>query len=91
MFGSYGAAPASLGVAFVSQASIENGLAKRAQIRRKLSSVKNARPLTKASFRHNQASPRVYVDPATLDVEIDGVPVDLPPAESLPLTQRYFV
>ena len=63
MFGSYGAAPASLGVAFVSQASIDNGLAKRVQLRRKLSGVKNARPLTKASFHRNQASPKVQVDP----------------------------
>jgi urease subunit alpha len=91
MFGSYGAAPASLGVAFVSQASIDNGLAKRLPIRRKLSGVKNARPLTKANFLHNQASPRVRVDPSSLNVEIDGKPVDLPPAETLPLTQRYFL
>jgi urease subunit alpha len=91
MFGSYGAAPASLGVAFVSQASIDNGLAKRVQLRRKLSPVQNARPLTKASFRYNQASPRVHVDPSSLEVEIDGKLVDLPPAETLPLTQRYFL
>ena len=91
MFGSYGAAPASLGVAFVSQASIDNGLAKRVQLRRKLSGVKNARPITKANFLHNQASPQVHVDPSSLNVEIDGKPVDLPPAETLPLTQRYFM
>jgi urease subunit alpha len=91
MFGAYGAAPASLGVAFVSRASIENGLAKRVQLRRRLSPVQHARPLTKASFRFNQASPKVRVDPSTLDVEIDGRPVDLPPAETLPLTQRYFI
>jgi urease subunit alpha len=91
MFGSYGAAPASLGVAFVSQASIDNGLAKRVQLRRRLSPVRNARPLTKQRFRYNQASPKVHVDPSTLNVEIDGQPVDLPPAETLPLTQRYFI
>jgi urease subunit alpha len=78
-------------VAFVSQASIDNGLAKRVQLRRRLSPGKNARPLTKASFLHNQASPKVQVDPTTLNVEIDGQPVDLPPAETLPLTQRYFL
>jgi urease subunit alpha len=78
-------------VAFVSRASIENGLAKRVQLRRTLSPVTNARPLTKQRFRYNQASPKVHVDPSTLDVEIDGTPVDLPPAETLPLTQRYFL
>ncbi len=91
MFGAYGAAPASLGVAFVSQASIENGLANRVQLRRRLVPVKHARPLTKASFLHNQTSPDVKVDPETLDVAIDGKAVDLPPAETLPLTQRYFI
>jgi urease subunit alpha len=91
MFGSHGAAPASLGVAFVSQAAIDNELASRVQLRRRLVPVKHARPLTKASFVRNQASPAVRVSPDTLEVEIDGRPVDLPPAETLPLTQRYFL
>ena len=91
MFGSFGQAPASLGVAFVSQASIDNGLAGRVSLRRRLAPVKNARPLSKAHFHHNHASPAVRVDPETLDVTIDGRPVDLPPAETLPLTQRYFL
>ncbi len=91
MFGSFGAAPASLGVAFVSQASIDNGLAKRVALRRRLVAVQNARRLTKANFFHNQASPAVRVDRETLDVTIDGRLVDLPPAETLPLTQRYFL
>jgi urease subunit alpha len=91
MFGSYGAAPSSLGVAFVSQAAIDNGLAKRVSLRRRLVPVKNARPITKQDFLHNQASPDVKVSPDTLDVTIDGKAVDLPPAETLPLTQRYFL
>jgi len=91
MFGSHGTAPASLGVAFVSQAAIDNGLATRVALRRRLSPVTRARPLTKADFIRNDASPTVRVDPQTLDVEIDGHPVDLPPAETLPLTQRYFL
>ncbi|MCC6176383.1 MAG: urease subunit alpha [Chloroflexi bacterium] len=91
MFGSHGAAPASLGVAFVSQAAIDNGLAKRVNLRRRLSPVKHARPLTKLNFVRNQATPAVKVSPDTLEVEIDGKPVDLPPAETLPLTQRYFL
>ena len=91
MFGAFGSAPASLGVAFVSQAAIDNGLARRVSLRRRLAPVRNARPLTKAAFPRNTASPDVRVDPATLDVQIDGRPVDLPPAETLPLTQRYFL
>jgi urease subunit alpha len=91
MFGAFGVAPASLGVAFVSQASVDNGLARRVSIRRRLVPVRNARRLTKAHFVGNTASPAVRVDPRTLDVTIDGRPVALPPAETLPLTQRYLL
>ncbi len=91
MFGAYGSAPASLGCAFVSRAAIDNGLDKRVGLRRRLVAVRDARPLTKAAFSRNGASPLVRVDPATLDVQIDGQPVNLPPAETLPLTQRYFL
>jgi urease subunit alpha len=60
-------------------------------VRRRLVPVRNARWLTKAAFVGNTASPAVRVDPATLEVTIDGRPVELPPAETLPLTQRYFL
>lgn len=91
MFGSYGLAPASLGVAFVSQAGIDSGLAGRLKIRRRLSAVRNSRHLTKADLVLNNASPQVRVAPDSLEVEIDGVGVDLPPAEVLPMTNRYFL
>jgi urease subunit alpha len=91
MFGSYGLAPASLGVAFVGQAAIDSGLAGRLKIRRRLSAVRNSRNLTKNDLVLNTASPKVRVAPDSLEVEIDGRPVDLPPAEVLPLTNRYFL
>jgi urease subunit alpha len=91
MFGALGSAPASLGVAFVSQASIDAGLATKLGVRRRLSAVRDSRRLTKADFLHNNASPHVRVAPDTLEVEIDGRPVDLPPAEVLPMTARYFL
>lgn len=91
MFGSYGAAPASLGVAFVGQAAIDAGLAGKLNLRRRLSAVRNSRNLTKADFIRNTASPSVRVSPDSLNVTINGRPVDLPPAEVLPLTNRYFL
>jgi urease subunit alpha len=91
MFGAQGLAPASLGVAFVGQAAIDSGLAARLGIRRRLSAVRDARGLTKADMVLNGASPQVRVSPDTLEVEIDGRPVDLPPAEVLPMTNRYFL
>ncbi len=91
MFGAQGSAPASLGVAFVAQAALDSGLADRLGIRRRLTAVRGARHLTKRDLVRNDASPQVRVDPGSLDVTIDGRPVDLPPARSLPLTGRYFL
>lgn len=91
MFGHLGDAPASLGVAFVSRAAIDGGLARRLPLRRRLAAVQNARRLTKAAFRYNTASPAVRVDPASLDVTVDGRLVEIPPAESLPLSGRYLI
>src|SRR5207237_790575 len=59
MFGSLGAAPASLGVAFVSRAAIDNGLARRVKLRRRLAAVRDARRVTNADFPYNQALPTV--------------------------------
>ena len=91
MFGSMGVAPASLAVAFVSQASLDAGLERKLGVRRRFSAIRGSRHLTKADFVLNGASPQVRVAPDSLDVTIDGVPVDLAPAESLPLTNRYFL
>lgn len=91
MFGSLGVAPASLALAFVSQASLDAGLERRLGVRRKFSAIRDSRHLTKADFVLNNASPQVRVAPDSLDVTIDGVPVDLAPAETLPLTNRYFL
>lgn len=91
MYGGVGAAPSSLGVAFVSQASLDSDLSQRLGIRRRLVPVADSRGLTKDAFHRNSASPTVRVDPESLDVAIDGAPVDIPPAESLPMTSRYFI
>jgi len=91
MYGGMGLAPAALGVAFVSQASLDGGLAERLRVRRRLVPVRDSRNLDKSAFYGNCASPVVRVDPQSLDVTIDGRPVDLPPAERLPMTSRYFI
>lgn len=91
MYGGMGVAPASLGVAFVSQASLDSGLAERLRIRRRLVPVRDSRNLTKNAFYGNRASPSVRVDPQSLNVTINGQLVEMPPAEQLPMTSRYFI
>lgn len=78
MFGSMGVAPSSLGVAFVSQASLDGGLRNRLGVRRRLAPVGDSRRLTRDSFYGNTASPKVPVDPCSLEVPVDGRDIDIP-------------
>ena len=91
MFGGIGLTPASISLNFVSQAALDGGFATRHQLRRQALAVENTRQTFKSAMRFNSSSPDVRVDTKSLEVSIDGEVVDSPPAESLPLTQRYFV
>jgi urease subunit alpha len=90
MWGSYGAAPASLCISFVSRQSLEAGLARRLGTRRRLTAIASTRRLSRSDMVRNTACPTVKVDPETYDVYIDGRKVELEPAYTLPLSQRYF-
>lgn len=91
MFGGLGRAPASLSLNFVSRQALDAGFARKYLLSRAAVAVQDTRQTYKAAMRYNSANPAVRVDPRTLEVEIDGETVDVAPAESLPLTQRYFV
>jgi urease subunit alpha len=91
MFGAYGVAPAATSVHFVAPAALEDGLADRLAVRRKLVGAKNTRSLGKADLPLNDALPRIEVAPDTFAVHIDGALVEAAPAEELPLAQRYFL
>jgi len=54
--------------------------------------VRNTRQgISKASMVHNNATPRMEVDPETYEVRADGQLLKCDPAEVLPLAQRYFL
>jgi urease subunit alpha len=91
MFGGLGRAPASLSLNFVSRQALEAGFSRKYHLSRTAVAVEDTRHTFKAAMHYNTANPVVRVDPRTLEVEIDGETVDVAPAESLPLTQRYFV
>ncbi|HEX3723750.1 MAG TPA: urease subunit alpha [Nitrolancea sp.] len=91
MFGGLGRAPASLSLNFVSRQALDAGFARKYLLSRAAVAVQDTRQTFKSAMRYNTASPEVRVDPRTLEVEIDGETVDVAPAESLPLTYRYFV
>ncbi|MFI5906916.1 urease subunit alpha [Dactylosporangium sp. NPDC051541] len=91
MFGAYGAAAPATSLAFVAPAAIEDGLAERLGLRRRLAPVADTRSIGKADLPRNDATPRIEVEPDTFTVRIDGEVVDPDPVEELPMAQRYFL
>ncbi|BEK96375.1 hypothetical protein GCM10010198_52940 [Nocardia seriolae] len=91
MFGAAPSVTASTSLHFVSEQAIEDGLADRLRVNRKLVPVANVRRRTKADLPNNDAMPRIEVDPDTFTVRIDGEVWAEEPATELPMAQRYFL
>ncbi|MBH0776267.1 urease subunit alpha [Nocardia bovistercoris] len=91
MFGAAAPAAAATALHFVSEQAIEDGLANRLNVRRKLVPVKNVRKVTKSDMPGNDAMPRIEVDPDTFTVRVDGEVWTEQPATELPMAQRYFL
>jgi len=89
MFGSFGAAPQSTGVTFVSQASLD--YVKTLGLRKRPVPVEHCRKIGKADMIHNSATPHIEVDPETYEVRADGELLTCEPASVLPLAQKYFL
>ena len=87
MFGD--TAAGALSVAWVAPIAIDDGLAERLGLSRRLLPVANTRSLTKSDLPQNTATPLIEVDPSTFAVRIDGELVKPDPVAVLPLAQRY--
>ncbi len=91
MFGAAPAAAAATSVHFVSQQAVDDGLADRLAVNRRLVAVKDVRGVGKAEMPLNDALPEIEVDPDTFTVRIDGDVWQEDPAVELPMAQRYFL
>ncbi|WP_028478032.1 urease subunit alpha [Nocardia sp. CNY236] len=91
MFGAAPTSAAATSVHFVSEHAIEAGLADRLRVHRDLIPVRNVRRIGKADMPHNDAMPRIEVEPDTFTVRIDGEIWREQPATELPMAQRYFL
>lgn len=91
MFGAAPAAAAATSVHFVAPQAIEDGLAERISVHRRLVAVDNVRGVGKAQMPRNDALPDIQVDPDTFTVRIDGEVWQEQPAAELPMAQRYFL
>lgn len=91
MFGAYGKSLTASSVVFVSKAAARSGLRKQLGCEKQFVGIDNTRKINKKSMIHNDATPNIEVDPETYEVRADGVLLTCPPAESLPMAQRYFL
>ncbi|MCW2598815.1 MAG: urease, Metallo peptidase family [Frankiales bacterium] len=91
MWGAQPTAASATSVHFVAEAAIEDRLADRLAVRRRLVAVRDVRRVGKADLPLNDATPDIAVDPRTFAVRIDGELVESAPAEVLPMAQRYFL
>jgi len=79
-------------VVFTSKAAVTSGLKRKFGIDKELYAVQNTRgKISKKSMIHNDATPRIEVDPETYEVRADGELLTCEPAAVLPLAQRYFM
>jgi len=90
MFGAFGGALAT-SVTFVSKAGLANPALRKLGLRKPLIAVANTRTIGKRDMKHNDALPKIEVDPESYAVRADGGLLTCEPAAELPLAQRYFL
>ncbi len=91
MFGAFGGACSATSLTFVSQAAVHSGSLNWLGLAKSLCAVRGTRKLSKRDLIHNDALPKMEVDPQTYEVRADGVLLTCEPAKVLPLAQRYFL
>jgi urease subunit alpha len=91
MFGAAPVTAAATSVHFVAPLAIEDGLADRLHVNRRLVPVADVRRRGKESMPLNDALPAIDVNPDTFAVHVDGELIEPAPAQELPLAQRYFL
>ncbi len=91
MFGALGGARHATSVSFVSQASLDAGVAADTGMRKRAVAVRGTRMINKADMIHNHYQPLIEVDPQTYQVRADGQLLVCEPAAVLPLAQRFFL
>ncbi|HEX2785672.1 MAG TPA: urease subunit alpha [Ilumatobacteraceae bacterium] len=91
MFGATPRAAASTSLTFVAAAALDDGLADRLSLSRRLVASADTRSRGKADLPENGALPRIQVDPDTFAVRVDGELIEEQPAVELPMAQRYFL
>jgi urease subunit alpha len=90
-FGAFGGALHKSSITFVSKAGLKAGIAGKYGLQKEVMAVKNTRNIGKRDMIHNDATPKITVDPETYKVTADGKSLTCEPAKVLPMAQRYFL
>ena len=91
MFGAHGLAVQRTSITFLSQFAMEAGVPGALGLRKMTFAVRGCRNLGKRDMIHNDALPKMEVDPETYEVRADGELLVCEPADVLPMAQRYFL
>ncbi len=91
MFGAHPSVIEQTCVSFMSQASLDAGIPSQLGLRRRVAAVSHTRDVGKRDMVRNAATPRIEVNPDTYEVRVDGEIATCPPAQTLPLAQKYFL
>jgi urease subunit alpha len=78
-------------VTFTSQAALASGIKERLGLERLVEAVGGCRQVGKRDMVRNSATPEITVDPEAYEVRLDGELATVPPAETLPMAQLYFL
>ena len=76
---------------FLPQIAVEDGVAQRLGLGKRVGTVKNTRNIGKKDLIHNHYQPNIEVDPQTYAVRADGQLLTCEPVAVLPFAQRYFL
>ena len=90
-FAAHGKARFRTCVTFVSQASLDKGLADELKVDKRLVPISKTREITKADLLYNESCPDIEVEPETYTVKADGEVLTCEPLAEVPLAQRYFL
>ena len=91
MFGALGQAKQSTSLTFTSQMAIDDGLAEKLSIKKKLVPVKNCRSIGKKDMLYNDLTPNIEINPETYEVKVDGKIASVDPTDKLSLARLYHL
>ncbi len=89
MFGALGRAKHSTSLTFTSQLALDDGLASRLDVKKRLVAVKDCRSISKKDMVLNDLTPDIDINPETYEVRVDGKLATVDPSQKVSLARLY--